>query len=163
MSASDALSASGERVGAAKAAPRRAFEAVFRAVNSRVEPKVRKGLGSPGLVPAGLIVLETVGRRSGKAYRTPLAVTVGPGGCMWVSTVLGRRANWLRNAQAEPDVRYWLRGKRRDGRAIVAMPGEPLPSLRELPPLMRWATQRAMRFAVRVGMGMLVILPKDEG
>jgi hypothetical protein len=38
---------------------------VFAGLNAVVEPAVRKGFGSPVLAPAGLIVLETVGFKSG--------------------------------------------------------------------------------------------------
>ena len=35
----------------------------FRTLNRVVEPMVRAGFGSPRIVPGGLIVLETLGRR----------------------------------------------------------------------------------------------------
>ena len=35
----------------------------FRALNSVVEPAVRRGLGSPRLAPSTLIVLESTGYR----------------------------------------------------------------------------------------------------
>lgn len=133
---------------------------IFRGLNARVEPRVRSGFGSPGLLPTGLIVLETTGRRSGKPYRTPLLATLAPGGYLWVSTVLGRRADWLRNAQANPDVRYWLKGRAREGRTLVSAPGLPMPDLSELPPLTRWAATHAVRIAHVLHFGMLIIVPK---
>ncbi len=50
----------------------------FRALNSVVEPAVRKGIGSSRITPASLIVMETTGFKSGKMRRTPLmAMRVG--------------------------------------------------------------------------------------
>lgn len=133
---------------------------IFQRLNARVEPRVRSGFASPGLLPAGLIVLETTGRRSGTTYRTPLLATLAPDGYLWVSTVLGRRADWLRNARANPEVRYWLQGRAREGRALVSAPGLPMPDLSELPPLTRWAATRAIRIARALHFGMLIIVPK---
>ena len=47
----------------------------FRTLNRVVEPMVRAGFGSPRIVPGGLIVLETLGRKSGRKVRTPLVAT----------------------------------------------------------------------------------------
>ena len=47
----------------------------FRMLNRVVEPMVRAGFGSPRIVPTGLIVLETEGRKTGRRVRTPLAAT----------------------------------------------------------------------------------------
>ncbi|MEX1193691.1 MAG: nitroreductase/quinone reductase family protein [Dehalococcoidia bacterium] len=141
-------------------APRKSAGDVFRRLNARVEPRVRSGFASPGLLPAGLIVLETTGRRSGQTYRTPLLATLGPAGCLWISTVLGRRADWLSNAHANPDVRYWLRGRAREGHALVSAPGYAMPDLGDLPPLIRWAATRAVRVARAVGFGVVIIVPK---
>jgi hypothetical protein len=44
----------------------------FRALNALVEPAVHAGCGSPGLLPTGLIVLETTGAKSGQPRRVPL-------------------------------------------------------------------------------------------
>jgi hypothetical protein len=44
---------------------------IFRALNAVVEPAVRKGIGSPRFSPAGLIVLETTGFKSGQPLQPP--------------------------------------------------------------------------------------------
>jgi deazaflavin-dependent oxidoreductase (nitroreductase family) len=94
----------------------------FRALNRVVEPLVRKGLGSPRLVPTGFVVLESLGRVSGRWRRTPLAATrLGP--YVVVSTFRGNRSQWVRNLRAHPEARVWLAGKRRDGKALVVQGG----------------------------------------
>jgi hypothetical protein len=84
----------------------------FRTLNRAVEPLVRAGLGSPRIVPGGLIVLETRGRKSGRLVRTPLAAT-RLGGYVLVATVRGKRSQWVLNLGAEPKARYWVGGQPR--------------------------------------------------
>lgn len=147
---------------ASSANRRRVPLGIFRAVNARLEPRVRDGFASPGLFPAGLVVLETTGRRSGRVYRTPLLATMGPSGLLWVSTVLGARADWLRNAHHEPKVRYWLHGKAHAGQAIVAAPSYPRPDLSSLSPFLRWAATKAVGMATSLGFGLLIIVPEPK-
>ena len=40
----------------------------FRFLNRWLEPQIRAGLGSPRLAPGGLIVLETLGRKTGRGW-----------------------------------------------------------------------------------------------
>ena len=47
----------------------------FRMLNRFVEPVIRAGVGSPRIAPSGFVVVESVGRKSGKLHRTPLAAT----------------------------------------------------------------------------------------
>jgi deazaflavin-dependent oxidoreductase (nitroreductase family) len=104
--------------------------AFFRALNRFWEPAVRAGLGSPGILPSGLIVLETAGRRSGRPHRVPLAAAVfGPH--IVVATLRPRRSDWLRNAVRDPDVRYWLLGREHAARAKVITPDLPTPDAQE--------------------------------
>lgn len=124
-----------------------------------MEPRVRAGLGWPPLVPAGLILLETKGRKTGKAHTTPLLASRWPGGHLWVTTVLGARSDWLRNAEANPAVRYWLGGQVHEGQAIVAVPGHPAPDLGELPEALRWAARKWFDATLLVGFGALIIAP----
>lgn len=94
----------------------------YQALNSVLTPLAESGLLAPGMIPAGLIVLETTGWRSGRTHRTPL-MAAALGDCLIVSTVRGRRSHWVKNLIAQPDVRYWSGDRSRDVRAYVAAPG----------------------------------------
>ena len=109
----------------------------FRMINRLVEPRVRAGWGSPHLVPGGLIVLETTGRRSGRRVRLPLAA-VRIDGHVIVSTFRGARSQWVMNAAANPDVRYWLRGRPRKARALVIASPRVGRAHDKLPAAVRW-------------------------
>ena len=68
----------------------------FRMLNRVVEPAVRKGVGSPRFVPGGLIVLETVGFKTGITRRTPLVATRLHRHVI-VATYRAERSFWLKN------------------------------------------------------------------
>jgi len=104
----------------------------FRTLNHLVEPLVRAGVGSPRIVPGGLIVLESRGRKSGRRIRTPLAAT-RLGGYVLVATVRGRRSQWVLNLAADPKVRYWVGGQAREARAFVIHEGKRFRVPRSLP------------------------------
>jgi deazaflavin-dependent oxidoreductase (nitroreductase family) len=48
--------------------------------------------------------LETVGRKSGKARRTPVGIS-RDGTTVWIVSEQGRRAQYVRNIEANPSVR----------------------------------------------------------
>jgi len=56
-------------------------------------------LGSLGVAPSFLVSLETRGRRSGQVRRVPL-VMVQMGGERFLVSILGDKADWLLNAEA---------------------------------------------------------------
>ncbi|MEX1254330.1 MAG: nitroreductase/quinone reductase family protein [Dehalococcoidia bacterium] len=90
------------------------------------------------MMPAGLIVLETKGRRSGQRRSIPLhAVSLGD--YLLVSTLRRQRSQWFRNVSVDPDVRYWRGGEAREARALIFSPDESPPpaELEELPRLVR--------------------------
>lgn len=89
----------------------------FRALNSVVKPTVQVGIGNPWPIGGGLVLLETVGRRSGEWRSVPLVATRF-GDKVVVSTV---RSNslWLSNIEHDQRVAIWLGGTRRTGTAMV--------------------------------------------
>lgn len=94
---------------------------LFRTLNHYIEPIAKAGIGSPGLSPVGVIVLETVGRKSGRVYSTPL-VASGLADLLLVSTVR-QTSQWIKNLAATPETHLWLRGEHQAVRAYVLGPG----------------------------------------
>lgn len=107
----------------------------FRRLNSVVEPAVRFGIGSPRLLPAGLVVLESTGFKSGQKRRTPL-VSVKFLDHLIVMTARGDRSFWVKNLRKQPRVRYWRGGRERQARAFVLAPEKPFRRPKSLPPLL---------------------------
>lgn len=112
----------GSRAGRSNSAFTRVEQAVFRNINAVVEPAVRLGFGSPTLTPASLIVLETVGFKSGARRRTPLW-SIRVGRHRLISTARGNRSFWVKNLRKNPDASYYLGGCRRESHAIVIADG----------------------------------------
>ena len=44
----------------------------FRTLNAYLEPLIRAGVGSPRLSPVGGVIVETIGRKSGRLYQVPV-------------------------------------------------------------------------------------------
>lgn len=129
----------------------------FRRLNSVVEPAVRRGLGSFRLTPASLIVLETTGFKSGKQRRTPLW-SFRLGRYRIVSTARGNRSLWVKNLQKNPQVSYYLAGKRRDSEALVIAPDSDRWPSSVLPAVLRRLTDVLARSAEK-GWAFAVLLP----
>ncbi|MGH8931944.1 MAG: nitroreductase/quinone reductase family protein [Egibacteraceae bacterium] len=70
----------------------------------------------------GVVLLETIGRRSGEPRRTPVANGLN-GDVFWVLAERGSGAQYVRNLQADPHVRVKVRGRWRSGLAQV-LPNE---------------------------------------
>ena len=130
---------------------------VFRGLNAIVEPAVRLGIASPSLAPACLIVLETVGFKSGIPRRTPLW-SFRLGRYRVVSTARGDRSFWVKNLLQQPSVSYYLGGKRRQSHAIVIAAGAPQHSAAALSPFMRRVTEVFARYA-RSGWAFAILTP----
>ena len=76
-------------------------------------PIILYRLGLGGLMGKRMLLLEHVGRKSGKRRRAVLEVirhdpTVG---VYYVVSGFGKRSDWLRNIEANPDVRISVEGK----------------------------------------------------
>jgi len=103
----------------------RAQVAAFKATNGRIGNKWRIGAGWKKPVPT--LLLEHVGRRSGKTFETPLLYLADGADLVVVASQGGLPKNpqWYANLAAHPDVRVSLRGERhRPVRARTATPDE---------------------------------------
>jgi deazaflavin-dependent oxidoreductase (nitroreductase family) len=65
------------------------------------------------------VLLETRGRRTGRPRRFPLARGPVEAGAVWLCSVHGRHANWVRNIEASAEVRIKLSGRWHAARASV--------------------------------------------
>jgi len=70
-----------------------------------------------GLVP-GFVLVETIGRRSGKRRRNVVGMHV-EAGTGWVIAEHGRHAGYVNNLEAHPDVRIRMRGRWRPAHAHI--------------------------------------------
>jgi deazaflavin-dependent oxidoreductase (nitroreductase family) len=81
---------------------------VVHALQQRLlNPPVR-ALFAVGLAPPGYVLLETIGRRSGRPRRTPVG-DGRVGSTLWIVAEHGRRAGYVRNIEANPHVRVRVR------------------------------------------------------
>lgn len=78
-----------------------------------------------GLVP-GYVIIETTGRRTGKRRRTVVGMRI-QGTTGFVVAEQGRHAGYVRNLEAQPDVRVCTRRRWRAARAEV-MPDDDVDS-----------------------------------
>ncbi|MDJ0879124.1 MAG: nitroreductase/quinone reductase family protein [Halieaceae bacterium] len=130
----------------------------FRRLNSVVEPAVRCGIGSPRLLPAGLIVLESIGFKSGQARRTPLVATkLGPH--ILVATVRGERSFWVKNLRKQPRVKFWRGGREHDAKAFVLAPGKAFRRPASLPAYLQELTAR-LQPLTRQGWAFAILSPR---
>ncbi len=132
----------------------------FRMLNRYVEPRIRAGCASPRLVPGGLVVVEIKGRKSGRVTRVPLAAARFQGHIL-VSTFRGRRSQWMKNLAANPEIRFWLRGRPVRATAFVISPGRRVRSPRRLPPLLRWIASFLVPYTY-AGWAFAILAPRVE-
>jgi deazaflavin-dependent oxidoreductase (nitroreductase family) len=90
-----------------------------------------KAAAKPGLPLFGVAILETKGRRTGQARRTPVGPAVS-GDTVWIVAEHGRRASYVRNLEADPRVRIRLGRRWRTGVAHVVPDDDPRARLREM-------------------------------
>lgn len=81
----------------------------FASLNSVVEPLIKAGWASAKGLPAGLVVVEAPGRRTGAKRDVPL-LALSVADHLIVATVRGRRSGWIKNLAAASEVRAWVGG-----------------------------------------------------
>jgi len=135
----------------------------FRGLNQIVEPLVRAGFGAPVLFPAGAIVIETLGRKSGNLSNVPLTAAL-VGDLVVVSTVR-RRSNWLKNLAAHPEVKYWLGGREREAIAFAIGPGiegnERAETVAELPQRVSCLASALKQHSAMFGTAFAILMPRE--
>ena len=97
-----------------------------RIVNPLVRWAVRHDLA-----PRSYAILETTGRRSGVARRTPVGHVL-EGATVWIVAEHGSRAGYIHNIRANPRVRIKLRDGWRSGTAHVLDDDDPRARLRRM-------------------------------
>jgi deazaflavin-dependent oxidoreductase (nitroreductase family) len=93
-----------------------------RSVQRRLMNPLVRGTLSRGWRIPGYALLETTGRQSGLPRRTPVGDGLD-GDTFWIVAEHGRRADYVRNIEAERRVRVLVRGRWRSGTA-VPLPGD---------------------------------------
>jgi deazaflavin-dependent oxidoreductase (nitroreductase family) len=88
-----------------------AVHGVLFTVQERVVNPIVKLVWQLGIPIPGDALLETTGRRSGQARRTPICDGLD-GETFWLVAQRGRRADWVRNIEADPRVRVEVSGWR---------------------------------------------------
>jgi deazaflavin-dependent oxidoreductase (nitroreductase family) len=92
------------------------LETVGQRAKTRIIHPVQKSLVNPlvrlafrlGIPDPGDALLETTGRRTGHARRTPVCDGL-EGDTFWLLSQRGRSADWVRNIEANPRVRVKVR------------------------------------------------------
>lgn len=104
---------------------------LVRAVQRRVVNPLTRALIVRGLLPTHVLV-ETIGRRSGQPRSTPVGNGLR-GDTLWVVAEHGRRADYVRNIEANPRVRVKAgRGPWRPGTAHLMADDDPVARLRRI-------------------------------
>jgi deazaflavin-dependent oxidoreductase (nitroreductase family) len=106
--------------------------------NRLVLATARAGLPTPSVV-----ILETVGRRSGQRRRVPVTRLL-EGDTLWIVTEHGRKAAYVRNIAANPRVRVRAGRRWRTGTATVLPDYDWRALQRRLPSKLSSATVRLM-------------------
>jgi deazaflavin-dependent oxidoreductase (nitroreductase family) len=108
-----------------------------------------------GIPTPGVVVLETTGRRSGEPRRVPVTRLL-EGDTRWIVTEHGRKAAYVKNIQANPNVRVRTGRRWRAGVARL-LPDEDWRAIqRRLPSKLSSATVRLMgteHLTIRVDLG----------
>jgi deazaflavin-dependent oxidoreductase (nitroreductase family) len=90
-----------------------------RTINPIAIRLLKLGLPAPPYTPKSALVLETVGRRSGRRWVTPMGYVRESADTVLVVAEHGRGADWVRNALAAGTVGVWLGPRPYRGRITV--------------------------------------------
>jgi deazaflavin-dependent oxidoreductase (nitroreductase family) len=124
-------------------------------LSARLFNPVVKAAANAGLPLPGLVILETIGRRSGQPRRNPVGKAL-VGDTLWIVAEHGRRASYVRNISANPRVRVKVGRRWRTGTAHPMPDDDPRERQRRMPNRLNSAGVRLMGsdlLTVRVDLG----------
>jgi len=113
------------------------------ALGTRIVNPVVRFLSDRGIAPASYAILETTGRRSGRARRTPVGNGLD-GDTFWIVAEHGRSASYVRNMEADPRVRVKVGPRWRHGVAHLMSDDDPIARQRAIGLRLNAAVVRAM-------------------
>jgi deazaflavin-dependent oxidoreductase (nitroreductase family) len=87
-------------------------------LSAKIFNRVVLAAARAGLPTPSVVILETIGRRSGRPRRVPVTRMLD-GDTLWIVTEHGRRAAYVRNIEANPRVRVRAGRRWRTGSATV--------------------------------------------
>ena len=123
---------------------------IARFITNRIVNPLVRPLAERGILGRSVSILETTGRKSGQARRTPVGNGLR-GDQFWIVTEHGYAAAYVKNIQADPRVRVNVRGSWRSGTAHILPDDDPMER-------MRWLKRPMNDSAVRaIGTQQLVI------
>lgn len=103
-----------------------------RTINRLAVAVLRLGLPAPPYSPRSALVMETVGRKTGKRRLIPMGYLLDSADRLMVVAEHGERADWVRNALAAGSVRVWLGRHVYRGRVSLVHDVEPEEVLRRI-------------------------------
>jgi deazaflavin-dependent oxidoreductase (nitroreductase family) len=112
-------------------------------ITTRIVNPVVKAAANAGLPLPGVVILETIGRKSGQPRRTPVGKAV-EGDTLWIVTEHGHRANYVRNIKADPRIRVKVGRRWRSGIARLMPEDDARERQRRIPNKLNSATVRLM-------------------
>ena len=133
----------------------------FKNLNRIARPLIKSGAGSPGPLPTGLIILETIGRKTGRQFETPVVASMF-GQYLLVGTVRNR-SQWIKNLAAQAEVNYWIKGSTRTADVTVFMPGDEFNTKGQALPAALTSLARALfLFTSRIGASFAILQTRPE-
>jgi deazaflavin-dependent oxidoreductase (nitroreductase family) len=112
-------------------------------LSARLFNPVVKAAANAGIPLPFVVILETIGRKSGQPRRNPVGKAL-VGATLWIVAEHGRRANYVRNIEANPRVRVKIGRRWRTGTAHTLPDDDPRERQRRLPNKLNSAGVRLM-------------------
>jgi deazaflavin-dependent oxidoreductase (nitroreductase family) len=102
-----------------------------------------KRAANAGIPLPSVVILETIGRKSGQPRRNPVGKAIDEN-TLWIVAEHGRRANYVRNLTANPRVRVKVGRRWRTGTAHPMPEDDPRERQRRIPNKLNSAVVRLM-------------------